>query len=111
MLFALAKPGLFRMAMEGAPEVLLPPAPGNDHGPDWDGRPKPDHFLLLALDRLVLVGALAAVDVPGATMACWATVHGLSMLLPNPGEGVISGIAPGSSHTSGSSCERALPVV
>ena len=86
VLFALAEPGLFRMAMEGAPAVLLPPAPGNDHGPDWDGRPKPDHFLLLALDRLVSVGALAAVDVPGATMACWATVHGLSMLLPNLAE-------------------------
>jgi hypothetical protein len=63
--------------------VLLPPAPGRDHGPDWDGRPKPDHFLLAALDRLVNVGALAPQDVPSAVMACWATVHGLSMLLPN----------------------------
>ena len=80
--YALENPGLFRMAM-AEPSALAPPAPDTDHGPDWDGRPKPDHFLLAALDDLVRTGALTPQNVPGAAISCWATVHGLSTLLPS----------------------------
>ncbi|EXG82098.1 TetR/AcrR family transcriptional regulator [Cryptosporangium arvum] len=82
VLFALEEPGLFRMAMS-EPSALALPAPDADHGPDWDGRPKPDHYLMAALDRLVEVEALSPESVPGAALACWATAHGLSTLLPN----------------------------
>ena len=80
--FALENPGLFRMAMS-EPSALTPPTPNTHHGPDWDGRPKPDHFLLAALDDLVRTGALTPQNVPGAAISCWATVHGLSTLLPS----------------------------
>jgi len=80
--FALEQPGLFRIAM-GEPSALVLPASDVDHGPDWDGRPKPDHYLLAALHRLVATGVLTPANVPAAALACWATVHGLSTLLPS----------------------------
>ena len=48
---------------------------------------------------------------PHACSAIDRSVNSFSMLLPKSGDGAISGIAPGSSHTFGSSCTRALPVV
>ena len=49
---------------------------------------------------------------PHACRAIDRSVNCLSMFAGSKsGEGTISGIAPGSSHTVGSSCTRALPVV
>src|SRR3954467_7344592 len=49
--------------------------------------------------------------VPHACRAIDRSVKSLSMLAPKSGDGEISGIAPGSSQTVGSSWPRALPVV
>ena len=72
--FALAEPGLFAVAFSGGsspdetPESML-----EDAGP----------YLLLGrvLDELVDAGALTTEGRIGADVACWAGVHGLSVLL------------------------------
>lgn len=68
--FALAEPGLFRLAFasteESTPETLA------EHGP----------FALLGsvLDDLVAVGFLSAQARVGAEITCWSAVHGFSVL-------------------------------
>lgn len=75
--FARTEPGWFRTAFagatrHGAPESTVPA----------DG-PGADPYLLLSarLDELVEVGAIAAERRPGAELAAWSAVHGLSGLL------------------------------
>jgi len=69
--FALTEPGLFNVAFcpteAGAPSGLAEAAP----------------YVLLGrvLDELVEAGALAPAGRAGADVACWAAVHGLSVLL------------------------------
>ena len=48
---------------------------------------------------------------PQACSAIDRSVNSLVDVAPKSGDGAISGIAPGSSHTFGSSWTRALPVV
>nr|WP_221375288.1 TetR-like C-terminal domain-containing protein [Actinoplanes polyasparticus] len=76
--YALAEPGLFRMAMGGDPTgIRVPAAPGGDD----DDRPRPRFHLERALDRLIAAGRLRREDTGRAVMASWATVHGLSIML------------------------------
>jgi AcrR family transcriptional regulator len=72
--FALAEPGLFRVAF-------------SSELPDGDGTADPQKadvgpYALLneALDRLVAVGAVPASRREGADVACWAAVHGFALL-------------------------------
>lgn len=69
--FALAEPGLFRLAFASLPEVG-----GAGATPDTDP------YLLLgqALDDLVDVGFLAAEARAGAEITCWSAVHGFASL-------------------------------
>jgi AcrR family transcriptional regulator len=71
--FAVSEPGWFRTAFAGHPAVL-----GERAVP-----PEDDPYALLSarLDELVEVGALPPERRPGAEMAAWSTVHGLSSLL------------------------------
>ncbi len=75
--FARTEPGWFRTAFAGAekkgsPEGAVPPdGPGNN----------PYLLLNARLDELVEVGALAAERRPGAEIAAWSAVHGISTLL------------------------------
>ena len=79
--FALTEPGLFRTGMGGDPSGLrLPGTPGAAPPVD-DDRPKPKFHLLRALDRLVDAGCLRPADTARSVTACWATVHGLSIML------------------------------
>jgi AcrR family transcriptional regulator len=68
--FALAEPGLFRVA--------FCPTDAADGTPD-DAAP----YVLLGqvLDELVEAGVLSPADRMGADVVCWAAVHGLSVLL------------------------------
>ncbi|MBF4766162.1 TetR/AcrR family transcriptional regulator [Nocardioides agariphilus] len=68
--FALSEPGLFNVA--------FCPTEAADSSPD-EAAP----YLLLGhvLDELVEAGALSPDDRPGADVACWSAVHGLSVLL------------------------------
>lgn len=68
--FAVAEPGLFRVAFSPTEAKT-----GDQH----DAAP----YVLLGhvLDELVEAGAVAAEDRLGADVACWAAVHGLSVLL------------------------------
>ncbi|BCJ49847.1 TetR family transcriptional regulator [Actinoplanes sp. NBRC 14428] len=80
--FALTEPGLFRTAMGGDPTGIGVPglpeeATGTDHD---DDRPKPEFYLLRALDRLVGAGCLHPADTNRAVMASWAAVHGLAIM-------------------------------
>jgi AcrR family transcriptional regulator len=75
--FARTEPGWFRTAFagatrHGAPESVIPP----------DG-PGTDPYLLLnaRLDELVEAGAIPPERRPGAELAAWSAVHGLSSLL------------------------------
>ncbi|MFF2078992.1 TetR/AcrR family transcriptional regulator [Kitasatospora sp. NPDC058162] len=80
--FALAEPGLFRMAMDGNPAGVGTPGHGEDRpDPGADHRPKPDALLLAALQRLTAAGRLPAEETAAAVMASWATVHGLATIL------------------------------
>jgi AcrR family transcriptional regulator len=75
--FARTEPGWFRTAFagatrHGAPDSVVPP----------DG-PGANPYLLLnaRLDELVEVGAIPPERRPGAELAAWSAVHGLSSLL------------------------------
>ena len=72
--FALAEPGLFRVAFASKADdaespALGPPAGGGPYG-----------LLNEALDRLVEVGYLHPARRPGSEVACWAAVHGCAAL-------------------------------
>jgi AcrR family transcriptional regulator len=71
--FAVSEPGWFRTAFAGHPAD-----PGEQAVP-----PEDDPYALLSarLDELVEVGALPPERRPGAEVAAWSTVHGLSGLL------------------------------
>ncbi|MEO7070646.1 MAG: TetR/AcrR family transcriptional regulator [Nostocoides sp.] len=66
VLFALAEPGLFRVAFSTTP------APCAD--------PDPYAVLLAALDDLVALGLLAAGRRDAAAVTCWSAVHGFAEL-------------------------------
>lgn len=72
--FALAEPGLFRVAFTAYPE------PDGDQGPAVDPAADPLGLLSVVLDELVDVGLLARSARPGAEVTCWAAVHGFSLL-------------------------------
>ncbi|MBL7259916.1 TetR/AcrR family transcriptional regulator [Paractinoplanes lichenicola] len=74
--YALTEPGLFRTAMGGDPAGLREPAAFED-----DDLPRPRRHLQRALAGLVEAGLLRPEDTPRAALACWATVHGLSIML------------------------------
>jgi AcrR family transcriptional regulator len=67
--FALAQPGLFRVAFHGEPK---------DAGPE---DAEPFNLLGEALDDLVAAGVLTAQERPGAEMMCWSAVHGFALLV------------------------------
>lgn len=69
--FAVAEPGLFRLAFSSASVVagLAPPADRDPYG-----------LLGRVLDELVEVGFLAVDARPSAEITCWAAVHGFSVL-------------------------------
>jgi AcrR family transcriptional regulator len=69
--FAVGEPGWFRTAFAGHPAGDGAVPPGDD----------PYALLSQRLDELVEVGALAPERRPGAEVAAWSTVHGLSSLL------------------------------
>jgi hypothetical protein len=68
--------------MGGDPTGIRVPG-ATEIGPAWvdDDRPKPRALLLDALDRLIEVGYIRREDRERAVIACWATVHGLSIML------------------------------
>jgi len=67
--FALAQPGLFRVAFHA----------GLQEGEPEDAEP----FSILgkALDDLVAAGVITAEERPGAEMMCWSAVHGFAVLV------------------------------
>jgi AcrR family transcriptional regulator len=70
--FALTEPGWFRTAFAGhGAQAAAPIAPDED----------PYALLSARLDELVAVGALPPERRPGAELAAWSMVHGLSNLL------------------------------
>jgi AcrR family transcriptional regulator len=74
--FALAEPGLFRLAFHGQ----LKEGPGDA---------EPFNLLGEALDDLVAADVLTAERRPGAEMLCWSAVHGFAVLvLDGPLRGV-----------------------
>ena len=79
--FALSEPGLFTVAF--CPIETDDPSPWSDAGP----------YLLLGqvLDELVEAGAVSPAGREGADVACWAAVHGLSVLLL---DGPLRGLPP-----------------
>jgi AcrR family transcriptional regulator len=79
--FALSEPGLFNVAF--CPIETDDPSSMADAGP----------YLLLGqvLDELVEAGALSPAGREGADVACWAAVHGLSVLLL---DGPLRGLPP-----------------
>jgi AcrR family transcriptional regulator len=79
--FALSEPGLFTVAF--CPIESDDPSPMADAGP----------YLLLGqvLDELVEAGAISPAGREGADVACWAAVHGLSVLLL---DGPLRGLPP-----------------
>jgi hypothetical protein len=74
--FAREQPGLFRTIFSAEGPVL--PA-----GADEEEK-SPFRLLLGALDELVAVGYLSTERRPGAELAAWAMVHGLSTLFDGP---------------------------
>lgn len=70
--FALAEPGLFQVAFSAAATTT-----GLDHQHRSAG---PYGLLNEVLDELVAAGGLAPARRQGADVACWAGVHGFSML-------------------------------
>jgi AcrR family transcriptional regulator len=79
--FALSEPGLFSVAF--CPIETDDPSAMSDAAP----------YLLLGqvLDELVEAGALSPASREGADVACWAAVHGLSVLLL---DGPLGGLPP-----------------
>ena len=79
--FALSEPGLFTVAF--CPIETDDPSSMSDAGP----------YLLLGqvLDELVEAGAVSPAGREGADVACWAAVHGLSVLLL---DGPLRGLPP-----------------
>ena len=79
--FALSEPGLFTVAF--CPIETDDPSSRSDAGP----------YLLLGrvLDELVAAGAVSPAGREGADVACWAAVHGLSVLLL---DGPLRGLPP-----------------
>lgn len=80
--FALREPGLFRSAFCRTPDLALvlneDGVPGQSSG-EW--RFRSFEMLVEALDRLVACGRMPAPRRPGAEVAAWSMVHGLSVLL------------------------------
>jgi AcrR family transcriptional regulator len=78
--FALAEPGLFAVAFSGGHS---PDAHSPDGAMADDGLEDAGPYLLLGrvLDEMVEAGALSVEGRLGADIACWAGVHGLSVLL------------------------------
>ncbi|GAB2577829.1 TetR family transcriptional regulator [Paractinoplanes abujensis] len=75
--YALTEPGLFRTAMGGDPTGLRSPAEFTAA----EEQLKPRHHLVAALAGLVEAGHLPPDKTGKAALACWATVHGLSIML------------------------------
>lgn len=72
--FALAEPGLFRVAFAGK-------ADGADDHPDGPPTGEGPYGLLSeVLDELVEVGHLDAARRPGSEVTCWSAVHGFAEL-------------------------------
>lgn len=73
--FALAEPGLFRVAFSSYPGA-------GEGGTKGEAPSDADPFGLLnqTLDELVAVGFLHPEARPGAEIACWSAVHGFSQL-------------------------------
>jgi AcrR family transcriptional regulator len=86
--FALAEPGLYRVAfcrdtlhlgpLDGAFAPAKALAAGQEDAANWDFRSF--EILVKALDDLVEQGRMPAGRRPGAELTAWATVHGLAML-------------------------------
>ncbi|WP_247597509.1 TetR/AcrR family transcriptional regulator [Streptomyces sp. RKND-216] len=80
--FALREPGLFRSAFCDTPELAMVlnesgvPSPSSG---EWQFRSF--EMLIDVLDRLVACGRMPAHRRPGAEVAAWSMVHGLSVLL------------------------------
>jgi AcrR family transcriptional regulator len=80
--FALHEPGLFRSAFRNTPDLAIVlndegvPSPASG---EWQFRSF--EMLVDVLDRLVACGRMPAHRRPGAEVAAWSTVHGLSVLL------------------------------
>jgi AcrR family transcriptional regulator len=72
--FALAEPGLFRVAFAEYPTV------GDPSEGDQGAEPDPFGMLTAALDDLVEVGFLAPAQRSGAEILCWSAVHGFAVL-------------------------------
>ncbi|MDN5744576.1 MAG: TetR/AcrR family transcriptional regulator [Nocardioidaceae bacterium] len=73
--FALAEPGLFRVAFTSYPQIQSPP--GLSEPADATD---PFGQLNTVLDGLVDVGFLARDARPGAEVTCWSAVHGFAVL-------------------------------
>lgn len=88
--FALAEPGLFRVAFASYPEPQpqplpdlqagLEPGPAFEPGPALDPAVDPLAHLSAALDDLVAAGVLASARRPQAEVTCWGAVHGFAVL-------------------------------
>lgn len=75
--FALTEPGWFRTAFA----IRASPDPATEVAAVAEKASTPYELLNARLDRLVEVGELPADRRPGAELAAWSAVHGLSMLL------------------------------
>lgn len=73
--FAIAEPGLFRVAFSRYSPVTAEP---DEHASPADADPYA--LLTAALDDLVRVGLLADDARPGAEEVCWSAVHGFASL-------------------------------
>jgi AcrR family transcriptional regulator len=86
--FALAEPGLFKVAFADAAQE----GPEAHSEPDESARPNPYDLLNEVLDDCVAAGSVAPERRPGAEVVCWAAVHGFSVLhLDGPLRGLPAG--------------------
>jgi AcrR family transcriptional regulator len=73
--FALAEPGLFKVAFA---DVSLPEPP--EEPPSEPAQTNPYDLLNEVLDDCVAAGSVARERRPGADVVCWAAVHGFAVL-------------------------------
>ncbi|MGH3310903.1 MAG: TetR/AcrR family transcriptional regulator [Streptomyces sp.] len=79
--FALAEPGLFRVAFCRDPLRMSSPDGSLDPAEEGSWAFRSFDILVQALDALVEHGRLPAERRAGAELTAWATVHGLAMLI------------------------------
>lgn len=104
--FALAEPGLYRVAFCRDPLQLSPLAgAGADDGSGGSWEFRSFGILVEALDGLVEHGRMPAAQRPGAELTAWATVHGLAMLFL---DGPLAQLSPEETHAV---AERAFDVL